>query len=129
MNTTFNLELSGRKGRNGLYEVFLRITQEKKHKRLKLGISIPDINQWGKEVKNKKGKKKSSIFLCVASGLIVVWLAIGAFLFLSKPSLQAGIYVSLENSKQGDTVFIKVTSQAKNVVGNLGQQKLYFYKN
>ena len=61
MNTTFNLELSGRKGRNGLYEVFLRITQEKKHKRLKLGISIPDINQWGKEIKNKKGKKRREV--------------------------------------------------------------------
>ena len=40
MNTTFNLELSGRSGRNGLREIFLRITQKRKHKRIKLGISV-----------------------------------------------------------------------------------------
>ena len=40
MNTTFNLELNGKPGRNGLHEVFLRITQERKHKRIKLGISV-----------------------------------------------------------------------------------------
>jgi site-specific recombinase XerD len=40
MNTTFNLELNGKAGQNGLHEVFLRITQNRKHKRLKLGISV-----------------------------------------------------------------------------------------
>lgn len=40
MNTTFNLELNGRPGKNGLHEIFLRITQVRKHKRIKLGISV-----------------------------------------------------------------------------------------
>jgi len=56
MNTTFNLELNGSPGRNGLYEVFLRITQDRKHKRIKLGISIPDKKHWGSIVKDKEGK-------------------------------------------------------------------------
>jgi len=56
MNTTFNLELNGSPGRNGLHEVFLRITQDRKHKRLKLGISIPDKKHWGSVVKDKQGK-------------------------------------------------------------------------
>ena len=40
LNTTFNIELNGRPAQNGLHEVFLRITQNRKHKRLKLGISV-----------------------------------------------------------------------------------------
>lgn len=78
--------------------------------------------------KNKKYKKHLSVFLYAIAALIVVCLAAEFFLFLNNPSSQAGIYVSSESLKQGDTVFIKVTSQAKNVVGNLGLQKLYFYK-
>ncbi len=61
MNTTFNLELSGRPGQNGLYEVFLRITQNRKHKKIKLGISIPDKKQWGSVIKDKNGKKRREV--------------------------------------------------------------------
>jgi site-specific recombinase XerD len=53
MNTTFNLELNGKAGQNGLHEVFLRITQNRKHKRLKLGISVKkaDFNRKAKHGK------------------------------------------------------------------------------
>ena len=40
MNTTFHLELNGKAGQSGLHEIFLRITQNRKHKRIKLGISV-----------------------------------------------------------------------------------------
>jgi len=78
--------------------------------------------------KHSKAKKKSSLFLYGVAGLIIVWLVIGFFIFLGKPSLQAAIFVSSENPKQGDTVFVKITSKANNVVGSFGQQKLFFYK-
>jgi site-specific recombinase XerD len=61
MNTTFNLELNRKPGRNGLYEIFLRITQNRNHKRIKLGVPIPDTNQWGSVVKDKKGKKRKEV--------------------------------------------------------------------
>lgn len=40
MNTTFNLELNGRASKDGTYEIYLRITQNRKHKRVKLGVSV-----------------------------------------------------------------------------------------
>jgi integrase/recombinase XerD len=63
-NTTFNLELNGRSGREGLYEVYLRITQNRKHKRIKLiGISVKkaDFNRkakYGKWIRTKNPDHK-----------------------------------------------------------------------
>ena len=85
-------------------------------------------------MKHKKGKKKKSITLNIIIGLIAVWLFAGLFLFFgnnqkpASPSSPMGIFVSSENPKQGDTVFIKVKSDAKNVSGNFDSEKLVFYK-
>jgi murein DD-endopeptidase MepM/ murein hydrolase activator NlpD len=76
---------------------------------------------------HKKDRKKFSVFLYVTIGLIIFWLAVGGFLFFQKKP--ASIYVYPENPKQGDTVFIRVKSDSSNVAGNLGNEKLIFYKN
>ncbi|MGA2417710.1 MAG: M23 family metallopeptidase [Candidatus Staskawiczbacteria bacterium] len=78
-------------------------------------------------MKNKKQQtKRFSVYSFLIIGLIVFWLAIGIFLLFNKTP--TSIYVYPENPKQGDTVFIRVKSQAGEVAGNFGQQKLIFYK-
>lgn len=78
--------------------------------------------------KHKKIKKIFSFFSYVAFGLVVFWLVFGIFLFFSKPKIPPSVYVYPENPKQGDTVFIKVSTQANNVVGSFEDEKLVFYK-
>jgi len=81
----------------------------------------------GKKRKSKKNKFPFLFYGIII--LIVFWLCVGVFLFFqSKQNLQASIYVYPENPKQGDTVFIKVESAAKQVVGKLGEEKINFYK-
>jgi murein DD-endopeptidase MepM/ murein hydrolase activator NlpD len=79
---------------------------------------------------NKNKKKKNKVFSYLIGGLIIILLILGIFWFYNKNfvSLVANIYVSSENPKQGDTVFIKVTSSAHEIVGNFNGQKLFFYK-
>lgn len=74
----------------------------------------------------KKHKKNLTVLLYVAFGFIVFWLFAGFFIFFNTEP--ASIYVYPENPKQGDTVFIRVKSQANEIAGNLGQEKLVFYK-
>ncbi len=76
--------------------------------------------------KIKKNKNKFPVFLYVVLGLIIFWLAFGFFIYFLKTP--ASIYVSSENPKQGDTVFIRVKSEASNIAGNFNSQKLVFYK-
>lgn len=77
-------------------------------------------------LKNKKAKKRFYIFLYAVAGLIIFLLASGFFLSLQKEP--ASIYVFPENPKQGDTVFIRVKTDADKITGNFGQQQLLFYK-
>ena len=69
-------------------------------------------------------KKKFYIFLFLVIGLIIFWIALGFFLFFHKTP--ASIYVYPENPKQGDTVFIRVKSQADNVIGKFNEENLDF---
>ena len=73
--------------------------------------------------------KKLSFFLYLVGGIFIVWLALGVFLFYKNiNSSPTNIYLSSENPKQGDTIFIKVKTQANEVVGNFNGKKLIFYK-
>lgn len=80
--------------------------------------------------KTKKGPKrypkKFSVFLYLIVGLIVFCLAVGFFLFFPK-NLES-VYVFPENPKQGDTVFIRVKSEANNITGSFENEKLVFYR-
>lgn len=79
--------------------------------------------------KNKQTRTKFSVFLIIVAVLIIAWLAVGVFIFFNKAQQEpASIYVSSESAKQGDTIFVKVNSNAKDVVGNFGTEKLDFYK-
>lgn len=80
-----------------------------------------------KQKKSKKYKKNFSVFLLAAVGaLIIILIASVVFLFFQKTS--ASIYVFPENPKQGDTVFIRVKSDAGQITGNFEQEKLDFYR-
>ena len=81
----------------------------------------------------KRHSKSFSVFLYLIIALAVILLASGFFLFFYNPSgsnqkVAASIYVSPENPKQGDTVFIRVTSLANNLTGKFNNQNLLFYK-
>jgi len=76
--------------------------------------------------RKKHPKKKFSIFLYALLALIVVWIIAGVLLFFQKPP--ASIYAYPENPKQGDTVFIRVKSEAQNIAGTFENEKLVFYK-
>ena len=73
-------------------------------------------NKKNKKAQNKGGHKKFSIFLYAVVVLIIFWLTAGIFLFFYKNQEPASIYVSTQNPKQGDTVFIRVKSEAPCVV-------------
>jgi len=74
----------------------------------------------------RKNKKNFSVLLYVVLCLVVFWLAVGIYLFFNKTP--ASIYISSENPKQGDTVFIRVKSEANSITGNFENEKLVFYK-
>ena len=84
----------------------------------------------------KQAKARSKFFyviLYLIIGLIVILMASEFFLFSNKTKESnrqpvASIYVSPENPKQGDTVFIRVMSQADNLSGKFDNQNLLFYK-
>jgi murein DD-endopeptidase MepM/ murein hydrolase activator NlpD len=76
--------------------------------------------------KHKKNKIVIPFYFYVTGGMAIFLLVIGFFVFSQKAT--PGIYVSPENPKQGDTVFVKVTSDANQITGNLGQERLVFYK-
>lgn len=48
MATSFNFELDNKPSRNGRYRVLLRITQNRKHKRIKTSISLNRKSDWNK---------------------------------------------------------------------------------
>ncbi len=77
-----------------------------------------------------RAKKKFKGFLFLVLGLIILCLLILFFLFFYKEP--ANVYISKENPKQGDTVFIKIKSESDNVAGNFVgsnfDEKLVFYK-
>jgi murein DD-endopeptidase MepM/ murein hydrolase activator NlpD len=74
----------------------------------------------------KKIKNKFSIFLWTA-GALIIFLSFFGF-FLSAQKMPSSIYVSPESLKQGDTIFVRVKSDAGQVSGYFGQQQLNFYK-
>ncbi len=74
----------------------------------------------------KHNKKKSFVFLYLMAGLVVFLLVLGFYFFSYKAPVS--VYVFPENPKQGDTVFIRVKSNASKVVGNFGQESLVFYE-
>ena len=82
--------------------------------------------------KNRKKKiisqKISNIFLYVVGSLIILLLLGGFFLFPKQAENKASMYIFPENPKQGDTVFIRVRGNAKEVSGNFENEKLVFYK-
>ena len=49
MNTSFNFELSQRPNRKGKYPVYLRITQNRKSKRIKTSIELNKASDWNKK--------------------------------------------------------------------------------
>lgn len=76
--------------------------------------------------KHRAINKKIYILSSLAIAAIIFLIIAGIFFYFSKTP--ASIYVSSENPKQGDTVFIRVKSESGNVTGNLGSEKLFFYK-
>ena len=51
MAVTFNFELNNRASKNKTYAVLLRITQNKKHKRIKTSISVSRKTDFNKDAK------------------------------------------------------------------------------
>lgn len=56
MNTTFNFWVNNRANARGAYDIYIRITQDRKHKLLKTGISVPT-----REAFNMKAKQENWI--------------------------------------------------------------------
>lgn len=79
-----------------------------------------------KKASKKIDKREIPNYLLVGAGLVVFCAALFIFILLQK--VPANIYVSPENLKQGDTVFVRVRSDAGEITGNLGQERLVFYK-
>lgn len=58
--------------------------------------------------------------------LVVVLAALVLFFIL--PPGPATIYLSAESLKQGDTVFIRIKTEADEVAGSMGSEKIVFYR-
>lgn len=59
MATTFAFELNGKPNRNGAYSIFLRITQNRKLKRLKSSVEVRRKSDFNKDTKNEKWIRSS----------------------------------------------------------------------
>lgn len=79
-----------------------------------------------KKPRVKKVLKIFPKFWLMAIPVAIFCLGVGYFVFFYKPL--PSIYIYPEKVKQGDSVFIRVKTQANQVVGNMGEQKLIFYK-
>lgn len=51
MNTTFNFWVNNRPNSRGAYDIYIRITQERKHKLIKTGISVPERSAFNPKAK------------------------------------------------------------------------------
>lgn len=51
MAITFNLEINKKKSRKGTYAIFLRITENRKHRKVKTGIELEKLSHWLKSQK------------------------------------------------------------------------------
>lgn len=78
-----------------------------------------------KTIKIRKAKK-FPIFWIAGLTLIVVWALLGLY-FLSHEET-ASVFISSESPKQGDTIFIRVKTEADEITGNFGQERLVFYR-
>ena len=58
-NTTFGFELNNRPNRFGFYSVLLRITRDRKLKRVKTGLEVKKVD-WNQKAKNYKHFRSSS---------------------------------------------------------------------
>ena len=98
---------------------------------------VVELTQYYMAKKNKKNKKrpgisfrsylkKNPVLLFAIIGLIAFCLAMLLFLFFYKAP--ASMYVFPENPKQGNTVFIRVKSEAAEITGNFGHEQIVFYK-
>ena len=54
MGTTFNLEVSNKPSRKSTYAIYLRITQDRKKKRIKTSIEVNNIRDFNLKAKNGK---------------------------------------------------------------------------
>lgn len=79
-----------------------------------------------KPVKAARTRKKIPVYFYVVGGLFIILAALAVFMSFHKEP--ASIYVSPEDAKQGDTIFIRVKTQAPEITGNLGEERLVFYK-
>jgi murein DD-endopeptidase MepM/ murein hydrolase activator NlpD len=100
----------------------------------------PSTRLRARERKTKKKIPASSVrgkipvYLYVVWGFIILLSTLAVFMLIHKEP--ASIYVSPENPKQGDTIFIRVKTDAPEVVGRLenpfdtaqGGEGLVFYK-
>lgn len=59
MAVTFNIEINKTPSKKGTYAIFLRITQNRKHKRIKTGIELKSINDFNLEAKYGSWIRKS----------------------------------------------------------------------
>lgn len=59
MATTFTFELNGKPNRNGAYSIFLRITQNRKLKRMKSSVEVRKRSDFNKDTKNEKWIRSS----------------------------------------------------------------------
>ena len=63
MNTTFNLWVNNRANKKGGYDIYIRITQDRKHKSIKTGIALPsreDFNPKAKQGNWIRGRAASA---------------------------------------------------------------------
>ncbi|MFN8153789.1 MAG: site-specific integrase [Bacteroidia bacterium] len=54
MNTTFNLWVNNKpRAKDGAFDIFIRVTQDRKHKSLKTGISVSSVSDFNPKAKSK----------------------------------------------------------------------------
>jgi len=65
-------------------------------------------------------------YFYVLAGIVFLLVIFAVYLYFRQ--VPATVYIFPENPKQGDTVFIRVRSEADSITGSFGTEKISFYK-
>jgi integrase len=94
--TTFNLELNNKPNKNGLYNVQVRITQDKRHKRIKTSVYIKSRTDFNANAKNDNWIRKNEPFHVRYNAILVDEIIKAKDVY---QTLKADNKASLENIK------------------------------
>lgn len=126
--TTFNLELNSKPNKNGLYNIQIRITQNKKHKRIKTMVYVKSRNDFNAIAKNENWVRRSEPLHAKFNTTLIKEIQDAKDTY---QKLKSGNQASLENiknsiaSKEVSSSFLEFAKERTQEIYNQGNYRNY----